>query len=150
MWKKYATKKRKNEAGPVALLNLGKKLGMHFGYRQYIKRFRSLCRCIEPKDPVATETNFDSAIKKIFGWVGPMTKLVAPWEKDFYALLESPDNNGMVIRLTTGEYVCVNQSGVTRSSDVDIAPYGARLNYTTLQSMFGQTGFTVWAIKSLL
>jgi len=143
----YTKQSRKNESGPVALLNLGKRLGMNLSYRQYIKRFRTLCQCVGSKDPIANETDFDYAIKKVFGWVGPMTKLVAPQEKDFYTLLENDDFDGAAIRLTTGDYVVLSQ--LYNFGDISIVPYGV-IDYNTLKSMFCQKGFTIWAIKSML
>ena len=92
----YVRQKRKNESGPVALINLAKKLDLRFGYRQYIKLFRKLCVC-ESKADGTRSADFDNVIRSVFNWMGDVDMHVNPTPPQLMKAVD--EGKGIVLKI---------------------------------------------------
>ena len=153
MWATFVKQKRKNESGPVALINLGKWLEIKFGYRQYIKLFRKLCVC-DAKADGTNSANFDIAIRSIFGWMGDVNAFSNPTPDDFYKAVK--EEHGVVLKfnstLGANHYIIVGKS--YGQGDIYMVNYSKRETTSKIDKCaihaILQNGATMWTVKSNL
>jgi hypothetical protein len=153
-WQTYVRQKRKNESGPVALINLGKKLNVKFGYRQYIKRFRELCSCNGPSGTEQSDFNF--AIDKIFSWMGKVTQHIAP---DVHGLRDAVrKNEGVVLvfdsHVRSRHYVVVtaiqNISALVTMVNYSTTRTKENVDLRAIEQILNTQNCTMWTVKSAL
>ena len=154
-WSSYVGQKRKNESGPVALINLGKKIDVKFGYRQYIKRFRALCGCTDTHTRATSISKFDFALMKIFGWVGPIVRVQGPTSQELEDIIAN--YNGVALHFNAGpyaeQYVLVthtNWAGFTVVNLSKGSPTMTDLARPFVDDLLKTGDVTLWAVKSLL
>jgi len=153
-WHAYVKQQRKNESGPVALINLGKAVEVKFGYRQYIKLFRDLCKC-DAKAAGTKQVDFDSAVRLIFGWMGEVDMHVNPTPPEVYKAITA--EHGVVIKFRSPadlDQYAVVQKIYNSSSDVYMVNFSkrettSRVDRKSVESIL-QSGATMWTVKSKL